>query len=402
MDMSEQQQIPEASTKPRPAKESQYKLISLSGGGYRAALFCAGVLRAFHFAQVFHYDSRTSNIVVNSVSGSALPTVLWKRYLSSKLARNPQDAWPEKALLDLVCSSPALGGRFNWMIRGFGLHARQRWEAFLRTWWEGLSLEHFSLGETLYPLFLVECLDFFSGELWVFNGKEFTRPSREFFKTGMEFGSFPVHAMTAVAAATAFPGMFRGYRLNVGSWSYLFKDAGLIDNLGVLPLLTILKKKRIDKTRLGNVASWFLADAGKPMGVPELSRPLTFRPTTRIKRLGILDRLFRLSGDLAQPYLVSALTDVLEDYANVPSVAVWLDLIYELEQPWMQPKCPRTWAPGLIPTALRRMNRQNAVGLMALGAQSASFAIAECGVFPNADRPSLNRTKLKDFFAALL
>src|SRR5947209_5625099 len=94
-----------------------YRLVSLSGGGYRAALFHAGVLRVFHSAGLFEQDS-DHPVIVNAVSGGSLPTVLWNEYLHVAESEDPENAWPEEAVLDLVNRTPTFGGRFNWQIRG--------------------------------------------------------------------------------------------------------------------------------------------------------------------------------------------------------------------------------------------------------------------------------------------
>ena len=383
-------------------RERQYYLISLSGGGYRAALFHAGVLRAFHAFGLFREGALERDIIVNSVSGGALPSILWRRYMMSRESYTLEDSWPENALLDLVCSTPILGGEWNWILRGTGVWARQRWEAFLQNWWDKHPLKYWSYGDGGSPIFLIETLEYLSGKIWLYDGRQFAQASREYFKSGIVFLSHECSPMTAVAAATAFPGMFRGYLFKVQGDDHLLKDAGIIDNLGVLPLLELIKRKPNDRSRLGQIASWFLSDAGRPMAVSLRTGVPIFGQTKTVPKLKLSDRLFRLTGDISQPHFAAALTDLLGDYVDVPVVAVGLDQVFRLETPWMLPTHPENWTPAQVKTSLCGMSRELAISIMSAGAQSASFAIMDRKSLAYPNCKQLDSEKVKEFFSALL
>lgn len=116
-------------------------LVSLSGGGYRAALFNAGVLRTLNEKKYLdhRHDSGPKNVIVNAVSGGSIPAALWNRFLrSSEYESNPAELLPERELIRLVTTSPALFGRFNWHAKGFVVGAQASWYKHLLRWWESI------------------------------------------------------------------------------------------------------------------------------------------------------------------------------------------------------------------------------------------------------------------------
>ena len=379
--------------------ERNYEAVSLSGGGYRAALFHAGVLRALQAAGFFAL-SPVRHVIVNAVSGGAIPAVLWQQYLHSTMAEQENDRWPEEALLDLVTSTPRLGGAFNWQLRGGWRWARQKWEKFLTAWWQRIApapgsnrLERFGVHGNVQ--FLVEILDFHYGQIFLYDGKELHFANRDFFKTGSGFFQLPFSAPKAVASASAFPAFFSGVPvLGLNQERFLLKDAGVIDNLAILPLLEILKRMPHDGSRLGGVDFWFLSDAGKPMPVPALGAVFTKAITVDVPKLSVIDRIFRLTGDLAQPHSSSAIISLLRDYADVQFAGVGLDQVWNLEEPWFRPQA--SWTPAGVPTALCGMKRDIAVAIMTAGAQAASYALLNRGRMQPGERD-----RVRHFFQEL-
>ena len=80
-----------------PLAKTSYRLVSLSGGGYRAALYNAGTLRALHAAGLF---KPKHSLIVNAVSGGALPAVIWREFLHA--GKRDDEYWPENSLLELL------------------------------------------------------------------------------------------------------------------------------------------------------------------------------------------------------------------------------------------------------------------------------------------------------------
>ena len=142
-------------------------------------------------------------------------------------------------------------------------------------------------------MFLVEVLDFNSGQLWVYHKNCFVPATRDFFKSCADS-----------VRATAFPVFFPGLSVADSDGSkdrYMFKDAGLIDNLAMLPFLKIVRRIK-QREPLGAVKFWLLSDAGRPLHVPRKSRIdfVGLGSQRAVQRLGVIDRVFRLTGDLAQ------------------------------------------------------------------------------------------------------
>lgn len=407
--------------------ERKYQLISLSGGGYRAALYNAGVLRAFDVADSLHRP----DLIVNSVSGGTIPTMIWREFLRSG-QKSRDDPWPEHTLLDLVLSSPTFGGPINWHIQwavwsiiaslylGYasfqyldncciaiivsfialialiwhaGGEARRKWTKFLDAWWTRHRLEPSPLG--LNPFFTIEALDYLSGSSWMYDNECLVPATRHNFKTRSPFDRIPMSVPRAIATATAFPPLFPGTKIPDGKNGkdvYLFKDAGVIDNVAMLPLLRIMERVPPLGERLGGVDFWFISDAGAPMPIPD-SAALSAQGNTRVaKSVGLLDHIFRLTGNLAQPRFVKAITDMLEGYAGIRTMFIGIGVsIPEGESPWIAAFSSKELEPADVGTSLAGMSRNQALRILSEGAQAASAVLVREGMMLPAKRQELKQ-----------
>jgi hypothetical protein len=352
--------------------------VSLSGGGFRSALYNAGVLRVLHEDGKLVRRCRTHHVFVNAVSGGTIPALIWDAHIRDVSESEP--LWPEKVLLDLVTSVPRLGGRYNW-----GFKIRGAWEVFLTHWWErhmhGIQSEDAAL------VTQAEVLDFLSGHIYTFCGTYLQRPDREFYKAGEAFApiSLANYDRTnivpfAIARATVFPLYFSPWRLEIQhhitnvAGSYEFLDAGVIDNLGAHPFFAFFAKQPpVAIPGEGNV--WFVANAGAAFSVPAgAARRAMGAP--RKHKLSMLDRIFRYTGDLAQPASEKMTMDLVDAYTPFDVKGVRIGYLPDPERPWhLTASLPDQIAVSLIPTALSRMNRDDAVCVMLQGAQAASFAV---------------------------
>jgi hypothetical protein len=239
------------------------RLVTLSGGGYRAALYHAGVLRALYDSGFLTADdSSRVQVIVNAVSGGSIPAVLWDQVINvcpGVLDADP--LWPERAVLRLVESSPTYGERFNWLIRR--IHPSLSWRAFLHNWWESVTLElrdsistegnwvSFLLAAGGLTTFLVETLDFLTGDVFVFCQGRLSLPDNSFYKDGQtdgwdESSLVRLSVPDALSAATGFAVYFPALALNIRRFAGItgpieLMDAGLIDNLGLLPFAPLIE-----------------------------------------------------------------------------------------------------------------------------------------------------------------
>lgn len=410
------------------AYEQQYEVISLSGGGYRAALYNAGVLRAFHAAGKLE----TSDYhLVNAVSGGAIPAMIWREYMGAA-RESRDDLWPELALFDLVLSSPSRGGGFNWhfpwllysllvaQFTGYvcihylgvnlclavgavlcvfliltlrsGLDARRRWHRHLEGWWARHRLKPSPLG--LNPFYVVEVLDYLSGSSWMYDNGSLVPATRDNIKTRKPFENIPMSVPTAIVTATAFPPLFAGTSIpdeRSGKERYLFKDAGVIDNVAMLPLLRIIERIPPNGKRLGAIKRWFISDAGAPMAVPSSAALTAAGNTRRVKSVSFISHIFRLAGDLSQPRFVKAITDVLQDYAGIRTTIIGIGVsMPEGEAPWVaalegEPE------PADVGTDLAGMPRHLALRIFGEGAQASSAALVTNGLMQPAERLALKQ-----------
>ena len=367
-------------------------LISLSGGGFRAALYHAGVLRAHFESGIFKLGSQEHDVIINAVSAGAIPAMVWNEFLSGDSDFQISDPyWPEEKILNLVTTGPSFGGKWNWKIRGVIFHAQDAWLAHLDKWWHSCSVPiglNTRLGVVnkpgvgqVAPIFLIEILDYYTGNLWSFRDQKLFQTSTNYFKYGnlqsseittvFSWQSVPL----AITAATAFPGYFPG----VKAFKSKFIDAGLIDNLALYafkPLVNVTPNgrglKRGDK--------WFSSDAGKPMAVPSDAEEFFKEKWEVVPKLSIFDSVFRLAGDLAQPATSSIFLEAIRQYAEVQIFGSGIGFLpYEsqdFEKPWMTTaNLQDETSISAVPTGLYPLKFEDAVCIMAQGAQSASSAL---------------------------
>lgn len=367
-------------------------LVSLSGGGYRAALFNAGVLRALHekgHLDLIH-DSGPKNVIVNAVSGGSIPAALWNFFLrSSEYQDDSSTFYPEKELIRLVTSSPSFLGRFNWHAKGLFLGAQSAWYRHLLSWWEAIpwkehipKLFYSTKGRSIdkrltvpgshqyYPTFLLQTLDFNRGQIFLFFNGDYIQPSMEFFKNGnLGLGSQQLPHPHGIVSATAVPLFFPAVK--VGRWSLM--DAGLIDNQGILGFLPLLSKQ--SEMLLDENDVWYLSDAGRSMSIAGSIQDEHGAGSKSVKRLSLADRGLRLTGDLSQPLVVSALCNLVSIGLGTTIVGAKMDVTSHKEQLWVKGKTIHSpQQSAQIETSLSRMNHCDAAAVIAHGAQCASLA----------------------------
>ncbi|MGE0851992.1 MAG: patatin-like phospholipase family protein [Hyphomicrobiaceae bacterium] len=347
-------------------------LVSLSGGGFRAALYHAGVMRSLHEAGIVVFDCRSHKVFVNAVSGGAIPALIWDCYLRSNVA---DSLWPEKTLLDLVTSVPRFGGRYNWKIR-----TTRSWFNYLAKWWQRNAPA--KVKEESDTITLVQVLDYLTGGIFVLCGTSMCEPDREFFKTGdsrnrtisnndTRISIVPFH----IAQATAFPGYFPRWQVAIGSSGkkYELLDAGLVDNLAAYAFLPFfVPEGPAGPIQDGSV--WFRSNAGAELLVPRNAVSLPW--ATKVARLSVLDRLFRYTGDLAQPIYENLITSLVWHHTNLQVTGARIGVLPHKEVSWhVTPRFPDPESAARMPTALARTARDDAIAVMLQGAQTASVAL---------------------------
>jgi predicted acylesterase/phospholipase RssA len=345
-------------------------LISLSGGGFRAALYHAGVLRALHESGILVRSCDSHRVLVNAVSGGAIPALIWDSFLRS----SRDGLWPEQKLLSLITSVPCLGGKFNWKLRRPGA-----WERFLKQWWERDAAPP-SLFEEINPVTMIELLDYLTGTVHVLSGTCLNVPNREFFKSGesrtISFGDETRATMApfAMAKATALPGYFPRWKLKIERTqeTHQFLDAGLVDNLAAQPFIPFFGQP-VTGEEIPDKSVWFVSNAGAQLSVPRSS--INFLGTT-VDRLSISDRLSRYTGTLARPTYESMILKLVSDHTNFGVTGVRIGTLAYREDPWLVTTAlPDQGAVRAIKTTLSRMRREDAICVMLQGAQAASSAM---------------------------
>lgn len=340
-------------------------LVSLSGGGFRASLYHAGVLRVLHEVGLL---VAWRQVLVNAVSGGAIPALIWDTYLRSAAIDR---LWPEQALLELVTSVPRLGGRYNWTLR-----THNAWEQFLRRWWRNRT-GAVCLADDISPITMVELLDYLAGGIFVFCGTHLNKPDREFFKSWFLPNMTRKDAAPfAMAKATAFPFYFRPWSFDVGKTRYQLLDAGLIDNLAAQPFMPFF----VRETPMGEIhkeSVWFVSHAGAEMVMPTNAAAEPWATNTKACLL-LTDRILRYTVNLSQAVYELMITGFVSDYTNfdVRGVRIGtLPLPYR-EEPWLcTPRLPDAAAVRQIPTTLSRYALDDAVCVILQGVQAASVAM---------------------------
>lgn len=276
-------------------------LISLSGGGYRASLFHAGVLRTFYEKGIISRSSEDI-VLVSAVSGGSIPALVWNAFLRGY---SSDPVWPEKQIFKLIEKSPHRG--IAWLIRR--LKDKNPWLSFLKEWWTDVetSIRPNYLNQRLgiEPLIgvLIEALDFIYGGIWVFNGESVTLPDRDLFKEGNNYRAAKTATIPqAIAAATAFPFCIPPAKIKVtigkGSCRFpgdyveaTFVDAGVVDNLGIHAFLPLFEKHGSPPYLLQKGDAWYISDATAPIPIP-LEDPASWISSNILKKrkLSLIDK----------------------------------------------------------------------------------------------------------------
>ncbi len=369
-------------------------LVSLSGGGYRAALFHCGVLRALHLLHRFAPDPPpgmgSPALYVSGVSGGAISASLWRLTLAYRGLDDIVAMWPERMLLDLIDRTPAFGGKWNWFVRR--IFRLSSWKDHIDKWWMRTTAqaERNSTGVALGTIgnFLVEFLDFRSGELLIHDGEFFCRPEGEFFEYGPSSVFWPITLpiTEAIAASTAVPGYFAG-RTSTSTppggaqQTAELVDGGVVDNQAVVVFAYILQR---DLPPIPTI-NWVTSHAGGQPKVPKSarSRPLLGNP---VAKLSLWDFAARLVGDLSQPITSDALTALAIKHRNATVTRLRAGLLPYVGNPWLITKrFPTAESMGLMETTLGRIARDDAIAVMSLGAETASAGLG----MSKADRATL-------------
>ena len=371
--------------------EDRLRMISLSGGGYRAMLYHAGVMRVL--ADEGWLDAPGQSTVLCAVSGGSITANVWDLNLSREPeSTNQEPLWPERMLLRLLELSPRLGGRVGTYVRN--QIRRSHWQNVLAHWWHAVEA---SFAEVCKPkrhpmgidrrppsdgglCVLTEAVNFLNGQVYVFNRSSIVIPDRELFKSGKSFSETRFeNGLTpfALRAATALPGYFRPVRIalstNIKDYQTgaTLVDAGLIDNLAMHPLLPLLTKNSAGESIVQRGDTWLLFNAGKPDPLIGALGGVIL-PSNRRHRLSLTDRIFRLTGDLAQPNYVFGLTRLINDYTPLEVRGTRIDVPTQEEPLWLPTKhLPDAAAVAAVATSVNRMRREDAIGIMSWGAQSA-------------------------------
>ena len=357
-------------------------LMSLSGGGYRAALFHAGVMRVVSDLGKLSFEAYDP-VFINCVSGGAITGVIWDAYLGgSPPWREDNRLWPERQLLRLIEMSPLVGGRSRLSFRGY--IPWLSWYGVLRKWWNEVRSSIPGKGWSPNVCVSVELLDVNHGNVFLANRDSIARPTRLFFKDGP--GTW-IKLKTetaipwAIRAATAFPIYFSSSPALVPdpvvrgrAKKARFVDAGVIDNLGLLPFMPLFEKFQHSDghheiVRAGD--EWFFSQAGRPMTVPDKSSSydVGLNPVAPLK---LTDRLFRLTGDLAQPAFEQTVHMLLTNHTDIQLTGCRTGVLPD-EEPWLKTtKLTDSQSFATFKTTVNRIRPKDAVALIAHGAQTAS------------------------------
>jgi hypothetical protein len=294
-------------------------------------------------------------------------------------------------LLNLIERSPSLGGRVGTYLRNKVW--RTHWQNVLNEWWNEVE-ENFSqvckpkrhpLGIGRRPAsdgglcVLTEAVNFLNGQVYVFNRQSVVVPDRELFKTGKSFSESRFEAgITSIAlrASTALPGYFTPVRmpLNTNVKDHLagtmLVDAGLIDNLAMQPMLPLLAKNNRGEALVQEGDTWLLINAGRPDPLISTLGGIVL-PSNARQRLSLTDRIFRLTGDLAQPNYVTGFTRLVNDYTPLKVLGIRIDVPTTNQALWFPTRrLPDAAAVASVPTSVNRMRPDDAVAILSWGAQS--------------------------------
>lgn len=354
-------------------------------------MFNAGVLRTLNEKQYLDHihDSGPQNVIINAVSGGSIPAALWNKFLrSSEYKNNSSELHPERELIRLVTSSPRLFGRFNWHANGFVIRAQASWYRHLLRWWDSIRWEEHAYthfhdengnispafkvpgASQYFPTFLIETLDFNSGEILTFFDNEYFKPNIEFFKNGdrgYQREKYP--SPHGIVSATAFPVFFPAVKLG----GRTLMDAGLIDNQGILGFLPMLSVR--SNILLGEEDVWYLSDAGRSMAIAGHYQDEYGAGNPSVRKLTLADRVFRLTGDLSQPIVVNAIANLISIGLKTLVVGVKMDVTSHDERLWVEGEGIQTpQQSAQLQTSLSGMAQSDAAAIIAHGAQCAALA----------------------------
>lgn len=369
-------------------------MISLSGGGYRAALYHAGILRALHEANLFYNYGKP---IICAVSGGSFPAALWDLFLRAKEEfQNENKLWPEIQLLELIEKTPKLFGRWNWAVKGCCFFAKRSWYKYLSDWWWNVesSIDQFlKRSHSINHLTLLELLDINTGNILVYYNKNIFEPNNEFFKIfdiyqkfyNPNFNEMFIDPPEAIAIATAFPLYFRSSKIS----NYKLVDAGLVDNQGILGFLPLF-----DKTISPFISkndNWVFSNAAGAINITERYHFLSRWSQTKIVgRLKLSDRIFRFTGNLAQDHYLDLFMKIFSSQLGIKVIGFQIGSLPK-EEPWLKThKYNDAKKIAYMPTALKGICKKDALSVMIQGAQIASYEF----ISDNQKREKLKRELL--------
>lgn len=251
----------------KPKKERPKTLaVCLSGGGYRAALFHLGVLRAMHAAGLLADVQTISSVSGGSILSAFIAQVKRRQPTVNGLQFNDWEndvAAPFRQLMarDLRTFPCLITAGWNWFF------PNPRVRLLRRGYRKMLGLESDGRTPTTLghipstPEFIFCATDTVHGVNWEFSRERVgSYASRHRKQTDCELS-------TAVVASTCFPPLFGPMTYNIptkdgSNVRMMLSDGGVYDNLGLEPVLT--DHKLI-----------FVSDGGSPFSFSASSNPLS-------------------------------------------------------------------------------------------------------------------------------
>ena len=150
-------------------------------------------------------------------------------------------------------------------------------------------------------------------------------------------------------------------------------DAGLIDNQGILGFLPLVSFQ--SSILLGKEDVWYLSDAGRSMAIAGGYQDEYGAGNRSVRRLTLADRVFRLTGDLSQPIVVQAITNLISIGLKTRVIGVKMDVTGHGERLWVEGERIRTpQQSAQVETSLSGMAQSDAAAIIAHGAQCAALA----------------------------
>lgn len=357
------------------AKDRRFLLLSLSGGGYRAALYCAGGLRAFYEAGWLDRQ-----VLISAVSGGAIAAYIWDLFLQAPQAwRQSNSLWPEQRLLDLIARSPRRGGRVRWWLRS--RIKPSWWQLFLSQWCDETErlVPRSSEANRDEAAVLIAVLDFELGNILAFNRGTLFQPNREIFR----FSALPiggevtVSSDTCLAAATAVPYYFPPvpaiirYPKALRPVATTLVDAGVVDNVGIFPFMPLIRLDNDGKSLIDNRDLWYFLDAGKLSNVPRKAGYIDWGLRPNTDKLRAEDHILRLTGDLAQPIYLGEIVSLVNQRVGIRMRGARLGLLEE-DMCYYTERLSSPETLVQFPTMVNRIAREDCLVLLTHGAQCAS------------------------------